>query len=265
MKKFGIGERVLRKEDDRLVTGNGLYMGDIHFNNQAHAYVLRSPHANAKIISIDTSNADSIKGVIGIYTSNDIGEIKPLPCAVDSMFEFKKRDGSKRFFPKHNVLADKYVRHVGDPIAIIVAEKLSQAKDASELINVEYEILPCVVDPEIAIKNNSYTIYQEEGATDNTAFLFTQGAKENTEKIFKEADHITKFKHINQRIVCNSMEPRGCIGVYHKEKETYELYTNTQSVYRNKEVCSKQLGIKEDQLTVICPDVGGSFGMKGMP
>ena len=92
MKKFGIGENVLRKEDNRLLTGNGLYMGDIHFENQVHAYVLRSPHANAKIISIDTSNADSIKGVIGIYTSNDIGEIKPLPCAVDSMFEFKKRD-----------------------------------------------------------------------------------------------------------------------------------------------------------------------------
>ena len=264
MKEFGIGKRVLRREDDKLLTGNGLYMGDINFEDQLHAYVLRSPHANAKIISIDTSAAKSASGVIGIYTNNDI-EIEPLPCAVDSMFEFKKRNGSKRFFPKHDVLASKFVRHVGDPVAIIAAKSLILAKDAAELITVEYEILPCVIDPEEAIKNDSYTIYQEEGATDNIAFLFNQGNKNAIEEIFNKADHITRFKHINQRIVCNSMEPRGCIGVYHKEKDTYELYTNTQSVYRNREVCSKQLGIKEDQLTVICPDVGGSFGMKGMP
>ena len=89
MKEFGIGKRVLRREDDKLLTGNGLYMGDINFEDQLHSYVLRSPHANAKIISIDTSAAKSASGVIGIYTNNDI-EIEPLPCAVDSMFEFKK-------------------------------------------------------------------------------------------------------------------------------------------------------------------------------
>ena len=265
MNKFGIGKSVLRKEDVRLLTGNGLYMGDINFENQLYAYVLRSPHANAKIISIDTSSATSTSGIIGVYTYSDVKEIKPLPCTVDSMFEFKKRNGSKRFFPKHNVLASKFVRHVGDPVAIIVAETLTLAKDAAELISVEYEILPCVIDPEQAVKNDSYTIYQNEGATDNIAFLFKQGRHDSIEKIFNQAEHITRFKHINQRIVCNSMEPRGCIGVYHKDNDNFELYTNTQSVYRNREVCSKQLGIKEDQLTVICPDVGGSFGMKGMP
>ncbi len=265
MQKFGIGARIKRKEDNRLLTGNGLYMGDINLDKQAHAYILRSPHANAKILSIDTKAASKLTGVLGIFTSSDIHDIGPLPCAVDSMFDFKKRNGSNRFFPKHNVLASKYVRHVGDPVVIIVAESVSIAKDASELTNVEYEILPCVIDPLMAIKDDSYTIYQDEGATDNVAFLFSYGNKKTIDDIFKEANHITRFRHVNQRIVCNSMEPRGCIGIYDKNKDTFKLYTNTQSVYRNREVCAKQLNINEDQLTVICPDVGGSFGMKGMP
>ena len=265
MEKFGIGQSVKRKEDTNLLKGQGRYIGDINIDGQAYAYILRSPHANAKILSINSNDAKSIPGVINIFTGKDLLDIDPLPCVVDSMFEFKKSDGSKRFFPTHHVVAREYVRHVGDPVAVVVANSKSIAQDASEAIFVEYEVLDCSIDTMTATEKDKPIIYKNEGALDNQAFFFSQGNKQEIDKIFNKAAKIVSFNHLNQRIICNSMEPRGCIGEYNKEDNRYILYTNTQSVYRNRQVCAKQLGINENQLQVICPDVGGSFGMKGMP
>ncbi|MEQ8247988.1 MAG: xanthine dehydrogenase family protein molybdopterin-binding subunit [Alphaproteobacteria bacterium] len=264
MGEFGIGQAVKRKEDDTLLIGKGRYIDDINVAGQAHAYVLRSPHANAKILSIDSADAQTMPGVLGIYVGADVEDIGPLPCAVDTMFEFKRRNGSKRFFPTHHVLARTHVRHVGDPVAFIVAENRLQAKDAAEAILVDYDILPSVTDTAAALAPDAPVIYSEQ--TDgNDAFLFTMGDAAAIDATFATAHRTVRFKHVNQRIIAASMEPRGCIGEYDAANDRYTLHTNTQSVYRNRAICAEMLGIEESQVHVTCPDVGGSFGMKGMP
>ena len=264
MGEFGIGQAVKRKEDDTLIVGKGRYIDDMNEPNQAHGFVLRSPHANAKILSIDVSDAKGMDGVLAIYTGEDVEGIGPLPCAVDGMFEFKRRNGEKRFFPTHHVLVRSHVRHVGDPVALVVAETRAQAKDAAEAIFVDYEILPSVTDTAAALAPDAPVIYADE--TDgNDAFLFTMGDAEAADAAFAAAHKTVRFKHVNQRIVAASMEPRGCIGVYDAGSDRYTLHTNTQSVYRNRAICAEMLGIDESKVHVTCPEVGGSFGMKGMP
>ena len=180
------------------------------------------------------------------------------------MFEFKRRNGSKRFFPTHHVLTRTHVRHVGDPVAFIVAESRLQAKDAAEAILVDYDILPSVTDTAAALAPNAPVIYANE--TDgNYAFLFTMGDAAAIDAAFAAAHRTVRFKHVNQRIIAASMEPRGCIGEYDAGNDRYTLHTNTQSVYRNRAICAEMLGIEESKIHVTCPDVGGSFGMKGMP
>ena len=263
MNKFGIGQAVKRKEDDYLLVGKGTYIDDINTDGQAWSYVLRSPHANAKILSIDTSDAAAMPGVLAIYTGKDVEEIGPLPCAIDGMFELKRRDGTKRFFPTHHVLARSHVRHVGDTVAFVVAETRTQAKDAAEAILVDYDILPSVTDTEQAAAPDAPVIYEEAGS--NHSFLFTMGERAPVDEAFAKAHKIVRFKHVNQRLIAASMEPRGCIGAYDAVKDRYTLHTNTQSVYRNRALCAELLGIEESQIHVTCPEVGGSFGMKGMP
>ncbi len=264
MVNFGIGQAVKRKEDDTLIIGEGLYIDDINEPGQAHGFVLRSPHANAKILSIESADAFRMDGVLAIYTGSDVEEIGPLPCAADAMFKFKRRDGSNRFFPTHHVLTRTHVRHVGDPVAFVVAETRSQAKDAAEAVFVDYEVLPSVTDTAAALAPGAPVIYGDE--TDgNDAFLFTMGDAKAAEAAFAAAHKTVQFKHVNQRIVAASMEPRGCIGIYNTDSNRYTLNTNTQSVYRNRAVCAEMLGVEESQIHVICPEVGGSFGMKGMP
>lgn len=264
MGEFGIGQAVKRKEDDTLLIGKGRYIDDINMPGQAYAYVLRSPHANAKILSVDSADAQAMPGVLAVYTGNDVEDIGPLPCAVDAMFEFKRRNGSKRFFPTHHVLTRTHVRHVGDPVAFIVAESRLQAKDAAEAILVDYDILPSVTDTAAALAPNAPVIYANE--TDgNDAFLFTMGDAAAIDAAFAAAHRTVRFKHVNQRIIAASMEPRGCIGEYDAGNDRYTLHTNTQSVYRNRAICAEMLGIEESKVHVTCPDVGGSFGMKGMP
>ena len=264
MGSFGIGQAVRRKEDDKLIIGEGLYIDDINKPGQAHGFVLRSPHANAKILSIESADAFRMDGVLAIYTGSDVEEIGPLPCAADAMFKFKRRDGSNRFFPTHHVLTRTHVRHVGDPVAFVVAETRSQAKDAAEAVFVDYEVLPSVTDTAAALAPGAPVIYGDE--TDgNDAFLFTMGDAKAAEAAFAAAHKTVRFKHVNQRIVAASMEPRGCIGIYNTDSNRYTLNTNTQSVYRNRAICAEMLGVEESQIHVICPEVGGSFGMKGMP
>lgn len=264
MGEFGIGQAVKRKEDDTLIVGKGRYIDDMNEPNQAHGFVLRSPHANAKILSIDIADAKSMDGVLAIYTGKDVEGIGPLPCAVDGMFEFKRRNGEKRFFPTHHVLARSHVRHVGDPVAFVVAETRAQAKDAAEAVFVDYEVQPSVTDTAAALQPDAPVIYADE--TDgNDAFLFTMGDAKATEAAFAGAHKTVRFKHVNQRIVAASMEPRGCIGIYDTDADRYTLHTNTQSVYRNRAICAEMLGIDESKVHVTCPEVGGSFGMKGMP
>lgn len=261
----GMGQSVRRREDDRLIVGRGRYMDDINRPNQLHGYVLRSPHANARIASIDSAAAKAMPGVHAIYLGNDVAEVKPLPCMVDNMVKLVRRDGSPRFFPPHHVIARSHARHVGDPVAFVVAVTRNQARDAAEAIVVDYEVLPTITDTESAAKPGAHVIYGDQGASDNFAFFFTMGDKAKSDEVFAKAAHVVEFKHVNQRLICASMEPRGSIGEYDAASGRYTLTTNTQSVYRNRAVCAGMLGVPESQIHVIAPDIGGSFGMKGMP
>jgi carbon-monoxide dehydrogenase large subunit len=265
MGEFGIGQSVRRREDDRLIVGRGRYMDDINLPDQLHAYVLRSPHANARIAAIDTAEASAMPGVRAIYVGKDVEDVKPLPCMVDSMVKLVRRDGGPRFFPPHHVLARSHVRHVGDPVAFVVADSRSAAKDAAEAILVDYEVLPSLTDTASAAGPGAHVIYGDQGANDNFAFYFTLGDRANSDDAFAKAAHVVEFRHVNQRIVCASMEPRGSIGVYDAATDRYTLHTNTQSVYRNRMVCAGMLGVPEAKIRVLAPDIGGSFGMKGMP
>ncbi|MSO66131.1 MAG: xanthine dehydrogenase family protein molybdopterin-binding subunit [Alphaproteobacteria bacterium] len=265
MGEFGIGQSVRRKEDDRLIVGRGRYIDDISLAGQAHGYVLRSPHAHARILSVDTAAARAMPGVLAVYLGGDVSEIGPLPCMVDSMIKLTRRDGSPRLFPAHHVLARTHVRHVGDPVAFVVAETRHQAKDAAEAIVVDYDLLASVTDTESAVAAAAPVIYADLGAKDNQAFFFTLGDKAKSDEAFAKAAHVVEFRHVNQRLVAASMEPRGAIGEFDPKTDRFTLHTNTQSVYRNRTVCAAMLGIAERKIRVLAPDIGGSFGMKGMP
>ena len=260
MGEFGIGQSVRRKEDDRLIVGKGNYVDDIVLPNMARGTVVRSPHANAKILSIDTGAAKAMPGVLAVYTHADIAHLGALPCVVDGMFKFTRRDGSPRYFPVHHALVKSHVRHVGDGIAFVVAETLAQARTAAEAVMIDYDILPAVTD---TLESQKADVKIYDDAPDNTAFVYQGGNKDKTDAAFAGAAHVVRFRHYNNRLVANSMEPRGAIGTYDTATRRYTIHLNTQSVFRNRTLFAKLMGVEESRMRLIAPDIGGSFGMKG--
>ncbi|MDC0074813.1 xanthine dehydrogenase family protein molybdopterin-binding subunit [Alphaproteobacteria bacterium] len=258
MGQFGVGQPVRRKEDSRLLTGNGKYLDDISLDNQAYAVVLRSPHANAKINSISTTDAESIMGVIKIITSEDLikDKIGSIPCLAN----IESKDGSKMSNPKRELLARNHVRFVGDYVALVVAESAKIAREASELIEVDYEILESITKTKDAILESSPNVWEEFNS--NRVFDWENGDLTAVNNAFKNASHISKIELTNNRVVVNSMEPRGAIGNFNKENNVYTLYTPCQHVHLMRDLISGALGIDKDNLRVISPDVGGGFGMK---
>ena len=207
MSATGIGASVRRKEDHRFITGQGRYTDDINRPGQAHAYFLRSPHAHATIKSIDAKAAAKMPGVLGIFTGDDLtaDKIGGLICG----WMIHNKDGSPMRAGAHPALAQGKVRYVGDHVCVIVAETLAQARDASEAIVVDYAVLPAVVDTAKAA--GAKTVVHAE-APDNTVFNWHLGNKDETEKAFKAAKHITKLDIDNNRLVPNPMEPRAAVG-----------------------------------------------------
>jgi len=259
MGEFGIGQPVPRTEDPRLLQGRGQYGDDFVLANQSYGYLLRSPHANAKILSVDVSAARSAPGVQLVLTGEDWNAtgFSPFPIAVLR----QKRDGSPMFTAPRSALSSDHVRLVGDEVAFIVAESYAQAKDASELIEIDYDTLPSVTATVDAIKPGAPAVWEE--CPDNECFFFELGNKDAVETAFATADHITKIDYHVNRISANAMEPRISIGDYDRRLERYTLHTSTQSVHGIRDHIASIMNLPPSKIRVIAGDVGGAFGMKG--
>lgn len=259
MTKFGMAQPVRRVEDPRLLVGNGRYTDDISLPNEAMGIVLRSPHAAARILSIDTAAAAALPGVLAIYTGADLKAdgIGGLPCAIP----LKNRDGSPRAEVPHPALADGEVRHVGDPVAFIVAETHQAARDAAEAITVDYDILPSSTDLGATLDADAPAVWPQ--APGNVCFDWETGEKERTEALFAEAAHVTRLTVVNNRVVVASMEARAAVADYDAVSGRWTLYTNTQGGWTLKSMLAQAMfNVPEDRFRVVTPDVGGGFGMK---
>ncbi|WP_404383949.1 xanthine dehydrogenase family protein molybdopterin-binding subunit [Caenispirillum salinarum] len=257
-KATGIGASVKRVEDRRFLTGKGRYTDDMNKPGQLYAYILRSPHAHARILSIDTADAEAAPGVETIITGQEIKDagIGGLPCG----WLIKNKDGSPMTEPAHLPLAVDKVRHVGDQVAVVVADSLQAAKDAAELIVVDYEELPAVVSP---AKAESAGVAVHDEAPNNVCYDWEWGDKAATEEAFANAAHTVKLDLVNNRMVPNAMEPRAAIGEFDPGNEEYTLTTTSQNPQLIRLLlCGFTMGLPEHKVRVVAPDVGGGFGSK---
>ncbi|MDO9707623.1 xanthine dehydrogenase family protein molybdopterin-binding subunit [Paracraurococcus lichenis] len=260
MDKFGIGQPVRRKEDVRLLTGRGTYTDDIDRQGQAHAFVLRSPHAHARIVSFDTGAARAAPGVLAVLTGHDATAdgIGHFPV----MVEVPGKGGTRLFSTPRQILQTERVRFVGDPVALVVAETRAQAQDAAELIEVGYEILPSVTDTGAALDPGAPVIWEEAGS--NLCVLWDSGREAETEAAFARAARTVSLELVNNRVVGNPMEPRVAIGEYDAATDSYTLHSPTQGVIRVQDGLARLiLKVPKERLRVISPDVGGGFGLRG--
>ncbi len=259
MTQFGLAQPVRRVEDPRLLKGDGSYTDDTTPAGALYGVVLRSPHAHATITSLDTKAAEATAGVVAVYTALDLkaDRIGNLPCLV----QLDNIDGSKGALPPHPVLADGTVRHVGDPVAFIVADSPRAARDGAEAVAVEYEILPSITDLATAMDAGAPQVWPE--AKDNVAFDWHTGQKDETEALFKSAAHVTKLTVVNNRVVVNSMEARAALAEYDAAAARWTLRANTQGGWLLKDQLGPMIfGVDKEAFRIITPDVGGGFGMK---
>ena len=246
-----IGAPIKRREDPRLVQGLSHYVDDIKLVNTLHCTFLRSDYAHADIKSIDTEAAENLSGVVKVITGSDIaGKVGSIPCAAEI-------EGLK--VPDHPALAVDRVRFVGEPIAAVVATDPYIARDALDLIEVEYDELPAVVDLDAAIESDSTVIYDE--FDDNIAFMMPLDAGD-VDAAFAEADHVVSQRFVNQRLIPNSIEPRGVLAEYLPGEGTLTVWSSTQVPHHLKTILSLLLDLPEQLVRVIAPEVGGGFGSK---
>jgi len=254
-----IGDRVTRKEDRRFLTGSGRYVDDLQLARVTYAYFLRSPHAHAKIKSIDTSKAAASVGVVQIFTGKDVAEAKVggLICG----WTVKDKHGNPHKAPAHPAIALDTVRCVGDTVAMVIADTADHAKDAAEKIEVDYEVLPAQIDLASALAASAPQVHGD--APGNLCYDWELGDKAATDAAFAKAAHVTKLDLVNNRLVPNAMEPRAAAAEYDRGTGNYTLYTTSQNPHVARLVLSAfVLGIPEHKLRVIAPDVGGGFGSK---
>jgi carbon-monoxide dehydrogenase large subunit len=255
----GIGASVKRREDFRFIKGLGKYVDDIVLPNQVHCYFLRASVAHARIVSIDTSAASAAPGVVAVFTHQDLDAagVGGVPCG----WLITDRHGQPMKEPKHPILATGKVRHVGDPIVAILAETLEQAKEAAELVKLDLEELPAIVNMPRAIQGGGTPVHDE--AADNLCYDWELGDKAAADAAFASAAHVTKIDLINNRLVPNAMEPRAATGHYDLATGDYTLYTTSQNPHVIRLLMGAfVLSIPEHKLRVYAPDVGGGFGSK---
>lgn len=254
----GIGASIKRVEDQRFLTGNGNYTDDINRPGQSHAWILRSPHAHATINGIDTSKAEKADGVIAILTGADMAAdgVGGLPCG----WQIHNKDGSPMAEPAHPPLAVGKVRHVGDQVAIVIAETRDAARDAAELIEVDYGVLPAVVSMDAALDGGTLV---HDDVPNNRCFDWELGEKDAVEAAFADAAHVVAIDLVNNRLIPNAMEPRAAISEYDRSTGQYTLHTTTQNPHVIRLLMGAfVLQIPEHKLRIVAPDVGGGFGSK---
>jgi aerobic carbon-monoxide dehydrogenase large subunit len=259
MGEFAIGQPVPRFEDPRLVKGHGRYVADMVFPGMAFGFVLRSPHAHARIRSIDTAKAKAAPGVLAVITAADykaagFGDL-PVPGGL------KRRDGVPGYKPRYPALVEDRVRMIGDYVAFVVAENLYQATDASELIEVDYEPLPATVSTGDAVNPGVPLVWDD--CANNIGFVQIEGNKEATDAAFARAAHVVKHDFVINRVTAAAMEPRGCIGMFEPIEGRFTVYTTLQrtNVFQT-ELSQHVLKVPDSKIRVVCGDIGGSFGMK---
>jgi carbon-monoxide dehydrogenase large subunit len=259
MKQFGIGQPIRRVEDRRFLTGFGRYLDDIAQPHQAHAVLLRSPHANARIRSVDTRAAAALPGVLAVLTGEDLARdgIGTIPC----MSGLVNRDQSAMAMPPRPAIVRDRVRHVGDAVAMVVAETAAMARDAAEEIAVEYETLPAVVDTGHALDPGQPAVWDQHPG--NLCFDWETGDGAAVGRAAAAARHRVSLTLVNNRIIVNSMEPRGALGEYDPGEDSYTLWSSTQGSHFLRNLLAEHVfKIPENRIRVVTPDVGGGFGMK---
>ena len=254
-----IGAPLRRKEDKRFLTGRGRYLDDIRLPGMLHGVVLRSPHAHAEIAAVETARAAALPGVRLILTGADIAAagVGGLPCG----WMVYSRDGAQMAQPPHAVLCRERVRHVGDPVAFVVAESRAQAQDAAEAIEVDYRPLDSVTELARSLEPAAPQVWAE--APGNLCFDWEKGDAAAVEAAFARAHHVTSLELVNNRVHAAPMETRGTVGDYDASAERVTLYTSNQNPHIIRVLLSAAtLKIPEEQIRVVSPDVGGGFGMK---
>ncbi|MBY6049844.1 xanthine dehydrogenase family protein molybdopterin-binding subunit [Vannielia litorea] len=258
-KDGGIGASTKRREDVRFLTGKGKYTDDININNQTYVYFLRSDVAHGTLNNVDTSAAEGMPGVIRVFTGKDFEGIGGLPCG----WQVTDRHGEPMQEPPHPVLAQGKVRHVGDPIAAVVAESLEQARDAAEAIDVDITDLPAVIDMKAAVQDGAPKVHDD--LTSNLCYDwgFVEDNRQAVDDAIKSAHHVTTLELKNNRLVANPMEPRVAVGDFNDATGDHTLYTTSQNPHVIRLLMGAfVLGIPEHKLRVVAPDVGGGFGTK---
>ncbi len=260
MEKFGIGQGVLREEDPRLLRGNGLFVNDVNLPGQAHAIVLRSPHAHADILGIDTSAASDLSGVLAIYTGEDIFAdnlgVPGMPV------KWLRPDGQPMKYRPQPPLALGRVRYVGDPVVLVVAETLDQATDAAEAVMVNYDPLPSITDTAKTIDKDAPRVWDDY--PDNVSGLYQAGDEAATDKAFEHAHRIVKRRFTISRVFAHYLETRGAIGSYDPREDRFLLHADVQYPHRVRQLLAEKIfGVPEQNIRVMARDVGGGFGTKG--
>ena len=256
-KQVGMGKSVRRTEDAAFVQGKGCYTDDVQDEGALRAYVLRSPYAHATFTIGDLGDVREMEGVELVLTAADIRENGPLRCQTVQV----QVDGTKHESKDIPLLCDGLVRHVGDAVALVVAQTLAQAQEAAEAIEVDYDMLDAVVDTEGALEDGAPLVYDDLGT--NQAFEFQAGNADETRALFEKADKVTELKLVNNRLVCNYMETRACVAEWSDEEDRYTLTVGSQGVHGMQAAIAKPcLNVAPEQLRVITNDVGGGFGTK---
>jgi carbon-monoxide dehydrogenase large subunit len=258
--RFGIGQPVTRKEDPRFLTGRGRFVADIDLARQAHAVSVFSPHAHARIRAIDKRAAEQAPGIHAVLTGQDwaadgLGTLDPEVMPEDM-------GGPKGYRTKRPPLAIDRVRYVGERVAAVIAASEALARDAAELIAIDYEVLPAVVRAEDAVRPGAGLVHDD--IPDNIVVSLRVGNAAAVEPAFARARHVARLSLINNRITAVTMEPRGCIAEYDAGTGRYTLTTSTQNVHGVRQTLAHQiLHVPESRIRVVAHDVGGGFGMKG--
>jgi len=255
-----IGKAVKRVEDKRFITGHGKYTDDIVLPGMLYAYILRSPYAHANINGIDATKAKDAEGVVAIYTGRDIAEAGINGIPTGWQVNFKNGETMKE--PPHPLLVADKARYMGDGVAVVIAESREAARDAADLIDVDYEELPAVANAKKAAQDGAPLVHED--APNNLCFDWELGnPKEEVNAAMEKAHHITTLEYANQRVIPNAIEPRCAIGHFEEANGKYTLYTTSQNPHLTRLLlCAFVLGIPEHKVRVYAPDVGGGFGSK---
>jgi aerobic carbon-monoxide dehydrogenase large subunit len=259
MGPFGVGQSVKRFEDVRLVRGGGRFHDDINLRDQAHAVVVRSVHAHARITGIDVSAARRAPGVLAVLTGDDLAEAGL--GSTRTTLSRTRPDGSPMFAPAHPVLVRDRVRCVGDPVAFLIAETLAQAEDGAELVRVDYEPLPAVTGTSAAGEAGSPPVWEE--CPDNVSNVFETGDRAAVEAAFARAAHVVQRRYVISRVYAQYMEPRGALGAYDPGRDRYTLYADVQYPHRVRQILAGIFRVPEHRIRVVAEDIGGAFGTKG--